>query len=96
MQIKDVMYPEKYTTGPHNDEKTKWHNVGTLFIKDDGKMSLKLTMLPVNFDGNLMVFDRKPKEQGGYQHAPQQPHQAQRPGAYDAPSDMEFDGEIPF
>lgn len=98
MIVKDVMYPEKYTM--NGEEKTKWHNCGALFIKDDGKISLKLTMIPVNFDGQMQVFDKQPKQQ---QHAQpqQQAPQYQQPqqGQYNAPQVVQQNvqqQEMPF
>ena len=73
MIVKDLMYPEKYTQ--NGEEKTKWINCGAVFIKDDGKMSLKLSAVPVNCDGQFQIFDKKPRE--GQQ--PQQPQQQYKP-----------------
>lgn len=61
----DVVVAENYQ---HNgEEKTRWHNIGTLFAdKETGKMSLKLVN-PGNIhlykaDGWCNVFVKKPKE----------------------------------
>ena len=44
-------------------DKPKYHNVGMLMIKDDGKMSIKLNSVPAcNWNGWLSVFEQKPKE----------------------------------
>ena len=63
--------------------------IGTLFIYDDGGMSLKLDAVPLG-NGNISFYDKKPKDnqpnqQGGYQ-APhqnqgyqQQPYQPPQP-----------------
>lgn len=69
MELKDICVGRKYTdkTGA---EKTKWNTIGTMFIHDDGKMSIKLDLIPTNWDGSCVVFDRKPKEQA-QQPAPQ-------------------------
>lgn len=57
MEIKNVVWIEKL-----KDDKKKYHNVGALFIKDDDKMSIKLSTIPVNFDGWLQVFSQKKKD----------------------------------
>ena len=45
-------------------DKPNYHNVGIVFIKDGGKMSVKLNTVPVgNFNGWLQVFDQKPKNE---------------------------------
>ena len=59
--IKDIMFAEKYQKD--GQEKTAWKKVGTLFIKEDGKMSIKMDMIPLNSDGWLQCFDPKQKEQ---------------------------------
>ena len=97
MQIKNIVIGQKYTK--NGEEKTAWKNIGTMFIKDDGKMSIKLDMIPIDWDGNAMIFDREPKKE---QYQPQQ----QQPNSYDRPApkvtvmpvqqaDMSQD-EIPF
>lgn len=40
MQIKNIVYGRKYTA-KSGEEKTQWINCGTLFINDEGKMSIK-------------------------------------------------------
>ncbi len=61
MEFKDLVYGKKYTT-KSGEEKTKWSNVGTLTIFDDGGMGISLDLIPVDFDGRLKVFDKKPRE----------------------------------
>jgi hypothetical protein len=39
-------------------EKKRYLTVGSLFIYDDGGMSIKLDAVPTGFDGNLSVYDR--------------------------------------
>jgi hypothetical protein len=81
------------TTGTYmkdGQEKKRYLTVGTLFIFDDGGMSIKLDAMPTNFDGNLSVYDRDNQGQGqqqgqqggngGYQQPQQQPQgQYQQP-----------------
>ena len=42
--------------------KKKWTNCGVLIVDEDGRMSIKLDYIPVNFNGWLSVFDQKKKE----------------------------------
>lgn len=69
MQIKNVVAGRKYIT-KNGEEKTRWVNVGKLFIKDDGHFSLKLEdyINPGAFKNEkgevwLNVFDEKPKDE---------------------------------
>ena len=65
MQIKNIVAKMKYTT-KQGEEKVNWVNCGSLFIKDDGKMSIKFTpyIIPLAFADEkgeiwLNVFDKK-------------------------------------
>lgn len=40
MQIKNIVAKQKYVN-KSGEEKVRWINCGSLFIKDDGKMSIK-------------------------------------------------------
>ena len=59
------------------ETKKSYATIGTLFIYDDGGMSLKLDALPIG-NGNINFYDKKPKDgqqqqqQGGYQQQQQQ------------------------
>ena len=64
MQVKNIVTGQKYTTRD-GQEKTKWTTIGAMFIKDDGKMSIKLEQIPLNWDGQAQVFEREQKQQGG-------------------------------
>jgi hypothetical protein len=44
------------------NDKTYWDKCGVLLEKDDGQMSVKLNLIPVNFNGWLNAFERKEKE----------------------------------
>lgn len=83
----DVCFGTKYTDNQGN-EKTSWKNVGTAFVSDQGKISIKLDSVPCGeWDGWLSLFDQREKQapatqgygnqqsQGGYQPQPsyQQP-----------------------
>lgn len=75
MIIRDIVYIEKI----EGREKPKYHNVGVLIEKDDGKMSIKLATIPVGagFAGWLNVFEQKAKDdhpnRGGHQSDPLEP-----------------------
>ncbi len=46
-----------------NNGKAQWEKVGVMLVKDDGKRSMKLEMVPAcNWDGWLAVSERKPKK----------------------------------
>lgn len=49
------------------DEKTgkaRWEKVGVLIEKDEGKMSIKIDLIPAtNWDGWLVVSERKAREE---------------------------------
>ncbi len=46
-----------------NDGKAHWERVGVMLVKDDGKKSMKLDVLPIGqWDGWLVVSERKAKE----------------------------------
>lgn len=69
MQIKNVVAGRKYIT-KNGEEKTRWVNVGKLFIKDDGHFSLKFEdyINPGAFKNEkgevwFNVFDEKPKDE---------------------------------
>jgi len=78
-------------TNNQGQEKKRYLTCGTLFIYDDGGMSIKLDAVPTNFDGKLAVYEKEDRnqqqgQQGGYQqqqqqggYAPQQGQQYQQP-----------------
>ena len=46
-----------------NDGKAQWERVGVMLVKDDGKKSMKMDVLPIGqWDGWLVVSERKAKE----------------------------------
>lgn len=68
MLVKDIVAGKKYIT-KNGEEKTRWTTVGQLFIKDDGKMTVKFAeyinpMAFANEKGEVWfnVFDKKDKE----------------------------------
>lgn len=60
-----VKYELMAKTGSYTDrtgnEKARWTKCGILLEKD-GKTSIKLEALPVNFDGWLSCFEPRPKD----------------------------------
>ena len=68
MLVKDIVAGKKYIT-KNGEEKTRWTTVGQLFIKADGKMTVKFAeyinpMAFANDKGEVWfnVFDKKDKE----------------------------------
>lgn len=58
----DAVYGgEKYTDREGN-EKTRFINVGSLFERDDGSLTLKLESIPVGFNGWINFYVPKPKD----------------------------------
>ncbi len=46
-----------------NEGKAQWERVGVMLVKEDGKKSMKLDVLPIGqWDGWLVVSERKAKE----------------------------------
>ena len=75
----------KYTDRQSGKEKSRYLNVGAVFVNDDGKYSLKLEALPVaNFNGWINFFE--PRERGE-----QKPEQSSA-----ATEEPAFDDKIPF
>lgn len=72
MDIKDIVAGKKYIN-KNGEEKTLWVNIGQLFIKDDGKMTVKMNdyINPCAFRNDkgevwFNVFDKKPRENNQY------------------------------
>lgn len=78
MDIKNIVAGKRYIN-KSGEEKTQWINVGKLFIKDDGKMTVKMNEY-INLSafrndkGEVWfnVFEEKPSENG-------KPAQEQKP-----------------
>lgn len=71
MIIKDITAGKKYTTKT-GEERTRWTNVGSLFIRDDGKMVVKMNeyINPLAFANEkgevwFNVFDKEEKAENG-------------------------------
>ena len=87
MIIKDVVYCRKYQN-KNGEEKKDYINVGSLFIKDDGGISIALKpwidLSAFAKDGGdvwLQVYDRKEKGKKGATAAPAAAPAAQAPQA---------------
>ncbi len=73
-QVKNIVA----TTGTYMKdgvEKKRYLTVGSLFIYDDGGMSIKLDAVPTGFDGNLSVYDRDNNNQQNQNSGGQQNQQ---------------------
>ena len=86
----DAVYAgEKYTDRDGN-EKTRYVNVGALFARDDGSLTMKLESLPIGFNGWINFYEPKERE-GGQQQRSQRPQRSAPPS-----DDFQDDGSIPF
>lgn len=61
--MKDICIGRKYTNRD-GEEKTAWSKIGILGEKE-GRVWLKLELIPVGWDGFASVFEQKPKQQKG-------------------------------
>jgi hypothetical protein len=85
----DAVYAgEKYTDREGN-EKTRYVNVGAMFTRDDGSLTMKLEAVPVGFNGWINFYEPKPKEG-------EQRQERSRPSRCAAPADSFADDSIPF
>lgn len=90
----DAVYAgEKYTDRDGN-EKTRYVNVGSMFTRDDGSLTMKLEAIPVGFNGWVNFYEPKPKdgEQANERPARRQARQQSAAGTMD---DFK-DDDIPF
>jgi len=55
----DAVYSGDKYTNAQGEEKTRYINVGVVFERDDGSLSLKLESLPVNFSGWVNFYEPK-------------------------------------
>lgn len=86
----DAVYAgEKYTDRDGN-EKTRYVNVGALFTRDDGSLTMKLESIPVNFNGWISFY--APKAHAGDRRTQQRQDAVMRP----QPADDFSDSDIPF
>jgi len=87
MQIKNIVHTSEYQK--NGETKKKYTPVGTLFVYDDGGMSIKMDAIPVGFDGKLAVYDRDENKQRPSQQTSQYKEQP-------APIVEMDNSEIPF
>jgi hypothetical protein len=92
------IYDAVATIGKYKDrqgnEKKRYINVGSVFQDDQGRMSLKLEVVPVGPEWSGWLAFYEPKQQDGIQ-TQQRPPQAQaRPASAALPDDD--DEDIPF
>lgn len=83
----DAVYAgEKYTDREGN-EKTRYINVGALFTRDDGSMTMKMESVPIGFSGWINFYEPKPRdgEQPQRQSRPQRTAQTASDGFVDDP-----------
>ena len=77
----DAVYSgEKYTNG-QGEEKTRYSNIGVVFERDDGSLSLKLESIPVNFSGWVNFYvpkDDNERQAGRAQNAANQARESNR------------------
>lgn len=60
MKVYDLLWKK---TEDEKTGKARWEKVGVLIEKEEGKKSIKLDLIPAaNWDGWLVVAERKPKE----------------------------------
>ena len=88
MRKMNISYAKSYTDKRTNAVKTKWVNIGSLVIDDDGKVFGEIESIPVGVTElkfNAFDKDEKPNQtqqqgyntpQGYQQQAPQQTYQA--------------------
>ena len=94
MQYKNIVHTTTYQKD--GQEKKKYTTVGTLFIYDDGGMSIKMDAIPVGFDGKLAVYDRDENKQRPSQATNNYKEQPKPIGHTDNGAPVVMDDSIPF
>jgi len=94
MRRMNISVAKSYTDKNTNAVKTKWINIGSLVISDDGKVFGEIESIPVGItDFKINCFDRddnnNQQPQQGYQQ-PQQPPLQYHGETYNAPH-----GQVP-
>jgi len=69
-------------TNNQGQEKKRYLTVGTLFIFDDGGMSIKIDAVPTNFDGKLSVYEKDNQQNNGNTNQASQQNNQQQQGGY--------------
>jgi hypothetical protein len=81
-----VAHGEKYITAD-GQEKSRLINIGKIITKANGKQSLKLDTIPMNWDGWAMLLEPRPKDD-----APP----AARPASKPRTTYPDDSGDVPF
>lgn len=58
----DAVYAGEKYTDRDGKEKTRYINIGSLFARDDGSLTLKVESLPIGFNGWINFYAPKAKE----------------------------------
>lgn len=58
MDIKNICYGKKYKN-KQGEDKTQWMTIGKLLTFDDGGQKIHIDTIPVNWDGDACVFEKK-------------------------------------
>lgn len=68
-----VSKPKKYTD-KQGQEKTQWHNIGTMtvFVRDDGSVSRKLEIPAIDLEAQIYEIEDKPKQDSSRQQQAEQ------------------------
>lgn len=91
MRKLNISVAKSYTDKNTNAVKTKWINIGSLVISDDGKVFGEIEAIPVGItELKFNCFDRDENRQGNYSANPNSSHNAnqnqQQPSqTYNAP-----------
>ena len=59
MKTKNIVHVSEYTKD--GEKKKKYQKVGTLFMYDDGGMSIKMEYIPIESNGKFAVYASEPK-----------------------------------
>jgi hypothetical protein len=98
----DLVYSGEKYTNSKGDEKTRFINVGAVFLRDDGSQCIKIETLPIGFTGWLNLFE--PRDASALKPEPATDRPAARPSkqerhssSYQAASQtFDQDDDVPF
>lgn len=48
-------------TDKQGNKKTQWANIGKLFFREDGRISMVIDLIPVNWSGSAIAVDPLPE-----------------------------------
>lgn len=93
-KIQDAVFAGEKYTASNGEEKTRYINMGVLFQRDDGSLTMKLESIPVSFNGWINFYEPKPRDGEAPKPERQRP---QRQAPAPAPEgEVPFDDDIPF